>query len=64
MNANGAGVSRLTEHLAADAEPAWSTQGIAFTSLRDGNVEIYRMNADGSAETRLTISPTTAALRP
>lgn len=27
---------------------------IAFTSLRDGNAEIYAMNADGSSQTRLT----------
>ncbi len=27
---------------------------IAFTSLRDGNAEIYVMNADGSNQTRVT----------
>ncbi len=27
---------------------------IAFTSTRDGNQEIYLMNADGSGQTRLT----------
>ncbi len=27
---------------------------IAFSSTRDGNVEVYRMNADGSSQTRLT----------
>jgi redox-regulated HSP33 family molecular chaperone len=27
---------------------------IAFTSNRDGNIEIYVMNADGSGQTRLT----------
>jgi uncharacterized delta-60 repeat protein len=30
------------------------TQQIAFVSLRDGNFEIYTMNADGTAQTRLT----------
>jgi TolB protein len=30
---------------------------IAFTSLRDGEDEIYVMNADGGAETRITHSP-------
>ena len=30
---------------------------IAFTSLRDGNEEIYVMNADGSDQTRLTYNP-------
>jgi len=39
--------------------PAWSPDGerIAFTSTRDGNSEIYVMNADGSALTRLTVHP-------
>ena len=30
---------------------------IAFTSVRDGNPEVYSMNADGSGQTRLTNSP-------
>ena len=36
--------------------PAWSPDGrrIAFASTRDGNREIYVMNADGSGVTRLT----------
>jgi Tol biopolymer transport system component len=36
--------------------PAWSPDGtrIAFTSFRHGNGELYVMNADGSAQTRLT----------
>jgi Tol biopolymer transport system component len=33
------------------------TKGIAFASHRDGNDEIYRMNADGSGQTRLTNNP-------
>ena len=38
------------------AYPAWSPDGsrIAFTSDRDGSVDIYAMNADGSGVTRLT----------
>lgn len=38
----------------AAATPPGTNGRIAFTSLRDGNFEIYVMNADGSAETRLT----------
>lgn len=40
-------------------DAAWSADGrrIAFMSERDGNPEIYRMNADGSAPTRLTFDP-------
>ncbi|MXX77642.1 MAG: hypothetical protein F4Z33_01345, partial [Gemmatimonadales bacterium] len=43
MNADGSGVTRLTEHSAFDGLPAWSPDGtrIAFTSDRDGNDEIY-----------------------
>jgi len=37
-------------------EPAWSPDGqrIAFSSNRDGNYELYVMNADGSGQRRLT----------
>jgi Tol biopolymer transport system component len=39
--------------------PAWSPDGtrIAFMSARNGNPEIYVMNADGSGQTRLTFDP-------
>jgi hypothetical protein len=36
---------------------AQATSRIAFSSNRDGNFEIYVMNADGSAQTRLTNNP-------
>ena len=41
--------------------PAWSPDGskIAFESGRDGNLEIYVMNADGSGQTRLTNNAST-----
>ena len=41
-----------------DYRPDWSPDGrkIAFTSNRDGNPEIYVMNADGSDPVRLTFS--------
>ena len=37
---------------------------IAFQSDRDGNYEIYIMNADGSDQTRLTINPDDDAMFP
>ena len=39
--------------------PAWSPDGgrLALVSFRDGNSEIYAVNADGSGVTRLTDHP-------
>ncbi|MBM3239583.1 hypothetical protein FJZ31_25125, partial [Candidatus Poribacteria bacterium] len=44
-----------------DWTPSWSPDGkkIAFASYRDGNGEIYVMNADGTNPIRLTNHPTT-----
>jgi TolB protein len=46
----------LTNDLAGDWAPAWSPDGslIAFQTNRDGNWEIYIMNADGSEPVNLT----------
>lgn len=59
--ADGSALTRLTNHPARDFGPAWSPDGtrIAFASERDGNLEIYVMNADGSGATRLTNHPAT-----
>lgn len=42
-----------------DAMPAWSPDGrfLAFTSDRDGDLELYLARADGTGTTRLTRSP-------
>ena len=55
MNADGSEQRRLTSE-AWGGELAWSPLGnkIAFVSRRDGNAEIYVMNADGSGLRRLT----------
>ena len=55
----GSGLTRLTSDPAYDEYPAWSPDGtrIAFVSWRDGNAEIYVMNADGSGLIRLTQDP-------
>lgn len=57
MNSNGTGVKRLGSGYNASA-PSFSPDGaqIAFTSDRDGNTEIYVMDADGSNQTRVTTS--------
>ena len=52
MNADGTGQTRLTNNAAFDEQPAWSPDGTedrVRTSNRDGNHEIYVMNADGTA---------------
>ena len=49
MSADGADPVRLTASPGYDENPSWSPDGrrIAFDSMRDGNLEIYVMNADG-----------------
>ena len=51
--------TQLTENDVFDGYPAWSPNGqqIAFTSVRDGNWEIYVMDADGSNPVRITHTP-------
>jgi Tol biopolymer transport system component len=57
VGADGTGARELLDEWATD--PTWSPDGtkIAFASDRDGNFEIYVMDADGTAQTRLTINP-------
>jgi Tol biopolymer transport system component len=59
MNADGSGLTRLTNTDTDDAYPSWSPDArrIAFASWRDRNFEIYVMKADGSGLTRLTNNP-------
>jgi WD40 repeat protein len=61
MDANGSNTIRLTNHTAADVNPAWSPDRtkIAFVSSRAGfgNDEIYVMDANGSNPIRLTDDP-------
>ena len=54
--ADGGNLRRLTNHSADDWYPSWSADGrsIAFVSRRDGNAEIYVMDADGGNLRRLT----------
>jgi len=47
---------QLTFRPRFDGQPAFSPDGgkIAFTSSRDGNLEIYLMNSDGTGQVRVT----------
>jgi TolB protein len=58
MNANGTNQVRLSTTTSADIEAAFSTDGsrIGFASDRDGSIEVYIMNADGTGQMRLTPS--------
>lgn len=53
--------TRLTTNAGEDAQAAWSPDGtrIAFRSIRDGRYyEVYVMNADGTGQRALTVTPT------
>jgi len=56
MNKDASGLIRITTHPGFDVEPAWSPDGsrLAFESERDGSIEIFLVNADGSGLTQLT----------
>ncbi len=58
MSPGGTNVRRLTDNGDFDAMPAWSPDGasIVFVSDRDGDPDLYAMDADGSDQTRLTNS--------
>jgi TolB protein len=59
MDADGSNPTRLTTAEGFDGYPRWSPSAaqLAFLSGRDGNAEIYVMNADGSGQVNLTNSP-------
>ena len=56
MNMDGFSIKQLTKFPGSDFDPAWSPDGkhIAFTSLRDGNKQIYILDVDSLVESRLT----------
>ena len=55
INADGTGLTRLTRSPRPDFDATWSPDGarIAFRSERNGEPEIWLMNADGSRQRRL-----------
>ena len=57
-NPDGSNLRALTTTSGYDAEATIAPDGlIAFTTVRDGDMEIYTMKADGSDPRRLTNSP-------
>jgi PKD repeat protein len=58
LNLSDENLSNLTNHPAQYGSPAWSPDGaqIAFASDRDGQLELYLMNADGSGVRRVTFN--------
>src|ERR1700753_1835888 len=58
-NADGSGLVRLTDTKGYDAEGTVCAKdgSIVFTSTRDGDIDLYRMDKDGTNGTRLTNTP-------
>ncbi|HET7618017.1 MAG TPA: Ig-like domain-containing protein, partial [Vicinamibacterales bacterium] len=56
---NLAQLTRIAADTSTGSDPAFSPDGsrIAYVSTRDGNAEIYVMNADGTGATRVTNDP-------
>jgi Tol biopolymer transport system component len=59
VNVDGSGQTVITEGPTDNDYPVWSPDGtrIAFKSERDGNREIYVMQADGRGQSNLTQAP-------
>ena len=56
INPDGTGLRQVTTNTTDDLDPAWSADGkrIAFTSVRDGNPEVYTMAVNGGSPTNRT----------
>jgi Tol biopolymer transport system component len=56
MDPNGTELTQLTDNVVDDEDPAWSSDGqqIAFARNENGYFQIYKMDADGSNQVKLT----------
>ena len=56
MNADGSNVKRIVDDREYDSDPCWSPDGqkILFVTGRNGNFDVYEMNADGTVQRNLT----------
>lgn len=56
MRSDGSDMTQLTHNEVQDGAPEWSPDGtrIVFVSKRDGHLELYVVNADGSNQMRVT----------
>jgi Tol biopolymer transport system component len=56
MDKDGANQTNVSQNPAPDYGPAWSPDGLklAFVSERDGNPEVYIVDADGSNPVNVT----------
>jgi hypothetical protein len=59
MNADGTGLTQLTNHPADDEDPSWNHDGtkIVFHSDRNGEDDVFIVNANGTGLTNLTNNP-------
>lgn len=66
LDLDTAKISRLTNNLAYDGAPTWSPDAkqIAFESYRAQDLDVWRMNADGSSPMNLTADSTTYDFSP
>lgn len=59
INADGTGLTKLTDNTVDDRFPVWSADGqkIVWTRYGPGSGDIWSMNGDGSGATQLTSGP-------
>jgi Tol biopolymer transport system component len=59
IQADGSGLTQLTDNPTVDADPDWSPDGsqISFRSRRDGSSDIFVMSSDGSTPVNLINDP-------